>query len=59
MTRPYLLRFAACLALFLPAACTPPAPPATNLTALFAAALHCRGDFPDARDRATAERLRA
>ncbi|HBP5038803.1 hypothetical protein [Pseudomonas aeruginosa] len=58
MTRPYLPRFAACLALLLPAACTPPAPPAPDLTALFADALHCRGDFPDARDRATAERLR-
>ncbi len=56
---PYLLRLAAGLALLLPAACTSPAPPAPNLTALFADALHCRGDFPDARDRATAERLRA
>ncbi|MBF3192199.1 hypothetical protein HKW87_17410, partial [Pseudomonas aeruginosa] len=52
---PYLLRLAAGLALLLPAACTSPAPPAPNLTALFADALHCRGDFPDARDRATAE----
>ena len=59
MTRPYLLRLAAGLALLLPAACTSPAPPAPNLTALFADALHCRGDFPDGRDRATAERLRA
>ncbi|HCT4714495.1 TPA: hypothetical protein OTY26_004125 [Pseudomonas aeruginosa] len=47
---PYLLRFAAGLALLLPAACTSPAPPAPNLTALFADALHCRGDFPDALD---------
>ncbi|MCT4810673.1 hypothetical protein LZK56_30400, partial [Pseudomonas aeruginosa] len=53
MTRPYLLRLAAGLALLLPAACTSPAPPAPNLTALFADALHCRGDFPDGRDRAT------
>lgn len=59
MTRPYLLRLAAGLALLLPAACTSPAPPAPNLTALFADALHCRVDFPDGRDRATAERLRA
>ena len=56
---PYLLRLAAGLALLLPAACTSPAPPAPNLTELFADALHCRGDFPDARARATAERLRA
>ena len=35
MTRPYLLRLAAGLALLLPAACTSPAPPAPNLTALF------------------------
>ncbi len=43
---PYLLRLAAGLALLLPAACTSPAPPAPNLTALFADALHCRGDSP-------------
>ncbi|RCI75543.1 hypothetical protein DT376_07120, partial [Pseudomonas aeruginosa] len=59
MTRPYLLRLAAGLALLLPAACTSPAPPAPNLTALFAAALHCRRAGPADHETQAAARLRA
>ncbi|MEX5328490.1 hypothetical protein WCD99_00535 [Pseudomonas paraeruginosa] len=55
-----LFRLAACLALLLPAACATPRPatPADPAT-LFADALRCRGAFPDGRDPAITDYLRA
>jgi len=60
------LRLLAGLLPVLLAACASPASPdpvtpgvSPDVTRLFADALHCRGSFPDGRDPATAERLRA
>ncbi|MBD9377603.1 hypothetical protein [Pseudoxanthomonas sp. PXM04] len=68
MIHPVSIRFRllACLLPVLLAACASPTSsgPVTpagplDVTALFADALHCRTDFPDGRDPALAERLRA
>lgn len=61
------LRLLAGLLPVLLAACASPASPESvdsagpppEVTKLFADALHCRGDFPDGREPAMAERLRA
>lgn len=68
MTHPTSIRFRLMAGLLpvLLAACASPASPdpvtpagPLDVTKLFADALHCRTDFPDGRDPAMAERLRA